>query len=121
MSRYIWSTKGMLGVVAVLAVLLLVAWVGPASAADAEAGKVTFKKRCVVCHGNSGAGDGVMGKMLKPPPPSFADASRMAGQSDEALTKIITSGKDKMPAYEGKLSASEIQDVLAYIRTLAAK
>ncbi len=62
-----------------------------------------------------------MGKMLKPPPPSFADAERMAGRSDEELTKIIASGEGSMPSYEGRLSASEIQDVLAYIRTLAAQ
>jgi mono/diheme cytochrome c family protein len=103
----------------VLSALALVVWTSPLSAADADAGGAIFKKRCVVCHGATGAGEGPMGKMLRPPPPDLSDANRMSHESDEHLTKIITEGKNKMPAYGDKLSASEIQDVLAYIRTLA--
>ena len=39
-------------------------------------------------------------------------------QSDADLTGIITKGKGKMPAYDGKLSADQITDLVKYIRTL---
>jgi mono/diheme cytochrome c family protein len=106
-------------VAAALSVVVLAAWSSPVAAADVEAGGATFKTRCAVCHGSSGAGDGPMGKMLKPPPPNLSDGNRMAERTDEDLTKVITEGKDKMPSYDGKLSAEEIQNVVALIRTLA--
>jgi mono/diheme cytochrome c family protein len=39
--------------------------------------------------------------------------------SDDELTGIITKGKNKMPAYENKMSAAQIKDVVTYIRQLA--
>jgi mono/diheme cytochrome c family protein len=44
-----------------------------------------------------------------------ADVQKTA---DADLTKVITDGKGKMPAYKGKLSADEIKALVAYIRTL---
>ncbi len=116
-----WRIPMVLCVAAVACALVLAAGVSPLKAADAEAGKATFTQRCVVCHGAGGVGDGPMGKMLKPPPPSLADAKRMADRSDEELIKIISKGKGRMPGYEGNLPDGQIQDVLAYIRTLAGK
>jgi mono/diheme cytochrome c family protein len=91
------------------------------SAADLEEGKATYKKSCLMCHGEIGDGNGPMGKLLKPPPPSFADADRMANRSDEELAKRIKEGKSPMPSYDGRLSVGQVQDVVAYIRTLVAK
>lgn len=121
MKRYRRNGRVVIGVLALLAVVLLVAWAGPASAADAESGQKIYKQKCLMCHGASGAGDGSMGKMLKPPPPSFADADRMVKHSDEELITKIKEGKSPMPSYGSRLSDSQIQDVLAYIRTLATK
>ena len=39
-------------------------------------------------------------------------------QSDDELATIIGKGKNKMPAYDGKLSQDQIHDVLKYIRLL---
>jgi mono/diheme cytochrome c family protein len=105
----------------VLLAALLILWALPAKAGDTQAGKAIYKKRCVICHGETGAGDGPMGKLLKPPPPSLADANRMAGRSDEDLIKIISDGQGRMPSYKGQLSQGQIEDVLAYIRTLASR
>lgn len=60
-----------------------------------------------------------MGKMLKPPPPDLSDADRMAERSDEELVEVITEGTGSMPAYDGRLSEGEIENVVAFIRTLA--
>ena len=39
-------------------------------------------------------------------------------QSDDELITIVTKGKGKMPAYDGKLTKEQITDVVKYIRTL---
>lgn len=107
--------------IAVLALGLLLTSASPASAADAGAGQKIFKKNCAMCHGATGAGDGPMGKMLKPPPPNFTDADRMAQRPDEELITRIKEGKKPMPSYDGRLSDGQIQDILAFIRSLSAK
>jgi mono/diheme cytochrome c family protein len=38
--------------------------------------------------------------------------------SDAELIAATTDGKGKMPAFSGKLTAAQIKDVVAYIRTL---
>jgi cytochrome c6 len=42
-------------------------------------------------------------------------------QSDAQLTDIVTNGKNKMPAYKGKLTDDQIKGLVAYIRGLAKK
>src|SRR5215467_16215303 len=81
----------------------------------ADGGADTFKAKCAMCHGPSGAGDTTMGKNLKLRDLGSADVQK---QSDDELMAIITKGKNKMPAYDGKLSGDQIKDVVKYIRTL---
>jgi mono/diheme cytochrome c family protein len=38
--------------------------------------------------------------------------------SDADLVGAVSKGKNKMPAYEGKLSDDEIKGVVAFVRTL---
>lgn len=107
-------------VVVALAFGFVVAWVNQAPAAqDVAAGQTIYKKSCVFCHGENGAGDGPLGRMLKPSPPSFVDPQRLAGRSDEELMKTIAEGKSPMPSFGEKLSVEDIKNVLAHIRTLA--
>src|SRR5215470_7067609 len=75
----------------------------------ADAGGDTFKAKCAACHGATGAGDTTMGKNLKLRDLGSADVQK---QSDDELTGIITKGKNKMPAYDGKLSGDQIKDVV---------
>jgi cytochrome c6 len=81
----------------------------------ADGGADTFKAKCAMCHGADGKGDTGMGKSLKLRDLGSADVQ---GQSDADLTGIITNGKGKMPKYDGKLNADQINDVVKYIRTL---
>jgi mono/diheme cytochrome c family protein len=46
-----------------------------AEAQQAEIGKTEFRLRCAACHGPTGQGDGMIGQMLKVPPP---DLTRIA-------------------------------------------
>jgi len=81
----------------------------------ADGGADTFKSKCAVCHGADGAGKTAMGQKLNLRDLGSADVQK---QSDADLKGIITNGKDKMPKYDGKLSADEISSVVKFIRTL---
>jgi mono/diheme cytochrome c family protein len=81
----------------------------------ADSGADLFKSKCASCHGASGAGDTAMGKSMKLKDLGSADVQK---QSDADLANVITKGKKPMPAYEGKLTNDQIQDLVKYIRTL---
>ncbi|HUB03256.1 MAG TPA: cytochrome c [Terriglobales bacterium] len=78
-------------------------------------GAADFKAKCAACHGATGSADTAMGKNLKIRDLGSADVQ---GQSDAQLTDIISKGKGKMPAYDGKLSKDQISDLVKYIRSL---
>lgn len=78
-------------------------------------GKRLFTRYCAGCHGAEGKGDGY--KLLGPDPANLtAPATRK--KSDSALLATIHEGKPNMPSWKGLLSDRDIQNVLAYIRTL---
>jgi len=95
-----------------LAVLVLAMVCVPFTFAD---GGADFKAKCAACHGATGAGDTMMGKNLKLRDLGSADVQK---QSDAELNTIITKGKGKMPAYDGKLTGDQIGDLVKFIRTL---
>jgi mono/diheme cytochrome c family protein len=99
-------TKAVLTVLAFT--LVFSTWSLADSAAD-------YKAKCAACHGADGKGDTSMGKMMK-----IRDlgSSDVQSQSDVDLTNIITNGKGKMPKYDGKLTADQINGLVKYIRTL---
>ena len=84
----------------------------PAAASD---GAALFKSKCAMCHGPDGSGDTAMGKKMGLRPLGGADVQK---QSDADLTNTVDKGKNKMPAYNGKLSADDIKALVGYIRTL---
>lgn len=81
-------------------------------------GADTYKSKCAMCHAADGSGNTPAGKATRTPPFSAAEMLKMSDADFIADTK---NGKDKMPAYSGKLSDLEIKDVVAYIRTLQKK
>lgn len=93
--------------------LVLVSSVGIASAEGA--GKNIFASKCSICHGPDGSGKTSMGKALNIADLHSATVQKM---SDADLKNVITNGKNKMPAFKGKLTDAQMGDVLAYIRTL---
>lgn len=88
---------------------------------DVAAGEKIYKLRCTPCHGPQGKGDGPLGKSLNPKPRDHTDAAYMHSRTDAELLEVITNGKGAMPAWgkTGVLSATDIKNVLAYVRTLA--
>ena len=90
----------------------------PAVQAQSEAEK-NYKESCAICHGDNGNGDTPSGKLM-----GAADLRSPATQkqTDAALTESITKGKNnKMPAWGPILKNTEIKDLVAHIRRLAAK
>lgn len=97
-----------------IAVMAMVAMMFVTVAGFAADGAAVYKAKCASCHGASGAGDTGIGKSLKLRDFSTPDVQK---QTDADLTTVVSKGKGKMPAYEGKLSADEIKAVVAQIRT----
>jgi mono/diheme cytochrome c family protein len=77
-----------------------------------------FKSKCAACHGPDGKAETSMGKALK-----IRDLGLAAvqSQSDSQLTEIITKGKNKMPAFDGKLTNEQIAGLVTYVRELGKK
>ena len=100
--------------------LLLIALLAPlpARAADAADGAGVFKAKCAMCHGADAAGNTVMGQKLGIKDLRSAEVQK---QSDGELSQVITKGKNKMPAYEGKLGGEQVQNVVTYLRSVAKK
>ena len=88
----------------------------PAGAQDF--GQKVYKAKCAMCHGPDGAGATPTGKATKARDFCSDDVKK---ETDGEWTDIIVKGKNKMPAYDKKLSDAEVKDVVAYIRTLCKK
>ena len=86
-----------------------------------QAGRLIYQSRCALCHGESGLGDGRMAAIVKSPPPFNLTLSVMP---DAYLKEIITRGGEamgrsvQMPPWVDELSPTEIELVIAYIKTL---
>jgi mono/diheme cytochrome c family protein len=86
--------------------------------AFAQTGADTYKAKCQMCHAADGSGSTPAGKAMKAVP--FSDPE-LVKASDADLIAATENGKNKMPAYKGKLTGDQIKDVIAYIRTLQKK
>jgi len=77
-----------------------------------------FNAKCAMCHGADGSGNTPAGKAMKAR--DFA-SPEVQSETDAQLSEIVTNGKNKMPAYKGKLTDDQIKGLVAYIRELAKK
>jgi cytochrome c6 len=80
-----------------------------------SSGADTYKAKCQMCHGVDGLASTPAGKAMKARPFNAPDVLK---ESDTDLTAVIKNGKNKMPAFTGKLTGAQITDVVAYIHTL---
>jgi mono/diheme cytochrome c family protein len=83
---------------------------------DARLGTQLYGMHCAMCHGAEGAGGNVMGLVV----PTLRDASWHERMTDNQIAVTVAHGKGGMPAFVGKLEKSEINAVVAYLRTLKA-
>jgi mono/diheme cytochrome c family protein len=94
--------------------------------AQVTRGEAVYSTRCLECHGSGGKGlpgdwrirdaDGRF------PPPPLDDSAHAWHHPTAALLEVIREGspggEGNMPAWKGKLSEQEMQDVVAYIKSL---
>ena len=83
-------------------------------------GAELYTLNCIICHGEQGKGDGVVGAALQNPPADLTGA-RVTGLSDGAIFLTISNGvviQDvrRMPALNENLTVRERWDVVNYIR-----
>ena len=97
------------------------------AAGDASAGAKIFADKCARCHGKTAKGDGPDLKRLQSAtsPDDWTDKDTNQGLADDFITSMITrggkaNGKSRiMPAFGDKLSPPQIQDLIAFLRSVA--
>jgi mono/diheme cytochrome c family protein len=89
-----------------------------ASVRAADDPAALYKTKCAMCHGADGSGNTAMGKASK-----LRDlgSDEVQAQTDAQLIAITSDGKNKMPPYKGKLTDTQIKELVGYIRTLKKK
>jgi mono/diheme cytochrome c family protein len=113
-----------------LSLALLMAIVMPAIAAGTEgndrSGAQLFAANCARCHGKEGKGDGpdLVKLQSAVSPDDWTDKESNQELTDSFIVAMITkggkaNGKSRiMPAFGDKLSPQQVQDLLAFIRSL---
>jgi cytochrome c6 len=85
----------------------------PAMAADAGAGAQVFAANCAACH--IGGGNAVNpAKTLKKD-----DLAANSKDTPEAVVTQVTNGNGGMPAFGGRLTPEQIENVAAYVLSQA--
>ncbi len=74
----------------------------------------------MICHGQSGKGDGPGAAALEKKPADLVARVR-AGETDGELFWKITEGRSPMISWKGSLSETQRWEVVNYIRSLAGK
>lgn len=104
--------KKILSILLVGAVIFGLAFNRPALA-DAAAGGAVFNANCASCH--AGGRNLVNAQKTL----SKADLEKYSMHSVEAITTQVNNGKNAMPAFRGRLSDAQIQDVADYVLSKA--
>jgi mono/diheme cytochrome c family protein len=94
-----------------------------ASSESIVAGKAAFTKNCRFCHGNDAKGDGPMAPQGTHPS-DLTDAKWDRGSSDGEIFTVIRDGagpKFDMKGYKGKMTDTEIWNIVNYLRSIGAK
>ena len=109
---------------ALMALLAMMA--GPTStrAQDAAKGKTIYSLYCVTCHGDSGDGQGPVGKTLDPAPRDFTTGDFKYGGSDQEIFDVISNGAASkggsplMAPWGAVIPEADRWSLVKYIRSL---
>lgn len=82
-------------------------------------GKNLFQQNCVKCHGPDGKGQTTAGELAGAP--DFTDPEWQEEFDDSQLKNSITHGDGQMPAFGMKLSRSQINSLVRYVRAFRAR
>jgi len=82
-----------------------------------QKGKEIYEKKCALCHGDKGDGNGSASAGLNPKATPFKESHGEKMTDGEHFWKITT-GRGAMPSYEKILTTDERWHVINYINTL---
>ena len=85
-----------------------------ASSANAFEASSVFNSKCASCHGKDGRARSLHGKHEHAR--DLTSAEWQDSVSDERIYNSISNGKGKMPAFKKKLSDSQIDELVNYVR-----
>lgn len=80
-------------------------------------GRERYGIYCVMCHGDTGRGDGVVVHRGFPPPPSFHEP-RLVAAPASYLVETITHGHGVMYSYADRVAPRDRWAIAAYVRAL---
>ena len=108
------KTLGLLSI-ALLLPLPDLAAADPQQATALRSGSAIFQQQCASCHGPEGKGLSLVGT------PDFTNRSARSGISRPQIAVIVSAGQagTAMRGFTGRLTPAEIQDVSAYVHSLA--
>ena len=81
-----------------------------------EDGKVLYSRFCQHCHGETGQGDGEVGKVYKGVP-SYSKG-RVKTDTEGHIFHTITFGRNRMWPHASQISVEERWKIVAYVQTL---
>lgn len=108
-----------------LVLIIIAATVQKAMGAGrAEAGGRLYQTRCAPCHGPDGKAATPTAQALNPKPRDHTDGAYMNQLSQEHLVKVIKNGgpaigKSPIMPPSSDLNEQQIDDIIAFVRTLA--
>ena len=92
----------------------------PADDVSISRGQTLYALNCVMCHGETGEGNGTVASLLANKPASLAGIVTQS-KTDGILFATLTNGVEgKMPPMVENLTVRDRWDVINYIRTLEA-
>jgi mono/diheme cytochrome c family protein len=74
-----------------------------------------FAENCATCHGKNGRAHNFHGLLVGAQ--NFANLEWQVATTDKQIIHAIQTGPGVMPAFESKLSSSEIEALAKYVRT----
>lgn len=82
-----------------------------------DRGQNRFNIYCIVCHGPTGNGDGMIVRRGFPKPPTYHD-DRLRNAPVGHFFDVMTNGWGKMNSYAAQVSPADRWAIVAYIRTM---
>ncbi|GMR20240.1 MAG: hypothetical protein BMS9Abin36_0835 [Gammaproteobacteria bacterium] len=96
--------------------------------AAAKRGEPLYQQYCQSCHGVKGVGEPAPPVFLRRsdyfPAPALNDSQHAWHHSDENILRTIMNGSprvSRMPAWKGKITVKQAQDIIAYMKSLWGK